>query len=70
MNTTCNKFSFLPLFSYLGVCQEDGEFLPDTANCSVFYECEGPIPYALACPMNTCWNKGEGLCDFTCDCQC
>lgn len=66
----------------VGVCQYDGEFLRNSLYCYAFYECEGTTPVYHECKGGTiiryswgfkiipmCWNHGEGLCDFVCDCS-
>lgn len=45
-------------------------YLPDTTNCSRFYECVGVVPKLLECPPGLIFNPNDNVCDFTWDYNC
>lgn len=61
-------YAFLALPSHQspdGKCTETNQFLPDTANCTVFYECSSSLsPIEFVCESGLCWNQATSECDF------
>ncbi|GAB6027331.1 hypothetical protein CHUAL_001610 [Chamberlinius hualienensis] len=51
--------------SPVGECTVPGQYLADSDDCTIFYECSSTLsPIRLNCSTGLCWNEATSECDF------
>nr|P0DPW3.1 RecName: Full=U-scoloptoxin(01)-Tl1a; Short=U-SLPTX(01)-Tl1a; Flags: Precursor [Thereuopoda longicornis] len=52
-------------------CSEKEEYLYDSSNCDIFYECDESLkPQRMMCGPGTGWNQDKLVCDFLTNIDC